>query len=203
MVKVSQSELIAGAIAHKAVSFPTDTVPALAIDPENAARIYELKQRPQNKPLILMGASIEDLLPFVVYTDAELKIWQQLIEQYWPGALTLVLPASNKVPAEVNPTNSRTVGVRVPDNAIALAILRQTGVLATTSANISGTKALESMEAIAAAFPEVLVLNDRSLSVKERIGSGLPSTVVCWQDRQWQVLRQGSIKIESSSDDLK
>ena len=203
MVKVSQSELIAGAIAQKAVSFPTDTVPALAIAPKNAARIYELKQRPANKPLILMGASIEDLLPFVVYTDAELKIWQQLIEQYWPGALTLVLPASERVPAGVNPTNSHTVGVRVPYNAIALAILRQTGVLATTSANISGTKALESMEAIAAAFPEVLVLDDRELSDKELIGSGLPSTVVCWQDRQWQVLRQGSINIESSSDDLK
>lgn len=197
MVKVSQVELVAGAIAGKAVSFPTDTVPALAIKPEYASRIYELKQRPENKPLILMGASIEALLPFVVYTASELQVWQQLINRYLPGALTLVLPASKKVPAVINPSNTRTVGIRVPDHPLAIEILQQTGVLATTSANISGSTALVEMTAIAKTFPEVLVLEDANLSAKNKIGSGLPSTVICWQDRQWQVLRQGSIKIDA------
>lgn len=195
MVKVSQVELVAGAIAGKAVSFPTDTVPALAIKPKYASRIYELKQRPESKPLILMGASIDALLPFVVYTASELQVWQQLINRYLPGALTLVLPASQKVPAVVNPNNTRTVGIRVPDHPLAIKILQQTGVLATTSANISGSTALVEMTAIAKTFPDVLVLEDTNLAAKDKIGSGLPSTVICWQDRQWQVLRQGSIKI--------
>lgn len=195
MPKVSQVELVAGAIAGEAVSFPTDTVPALAIKPECAKRIYELKQRPSSKPLILMGASIADLLPYVVYTPSELAIWQQLIDRYLPGALTLVLPASTKVPQGINPTNTGTVGIRVPDSSIACQILQQTGVLATTSANISGTETLTTMTAIAETFPDVLVLEDADLAAKDKIGSGLPSTVVGWQNQRWQVLRQGSVKI--------
>lgn len=197
MVKVSQVELVAGAIAGKAVSFPTDTVPALAIKPEYAARIYELKQRPENKPLILMGASISALLPFIVYTASELEVWQQLIEHYLPGALTLVLPASQRVPAVINPNGTHTVGIRVPDHPLAIEILQQTGVLATTSANISGSAALVEMTAIAQTFPEVLVLEDTNLAAQDKISSGLPSTVVCWQNQQWQVLRQGAIKINA------
>ncbi|MGL6338600.1 MAG: L-threonylcarbamoyladenylate synthase [Waterburya sp.] len=195
MVKVSQTELIAGAIAGKAVSFPTDTVPALAIKPELADCIFQLKQRPAHKPLILMGATIADLLPYLVYTPLELKVWSQLIDKYLPGALTLVLPASQKVPAAINPTNSSTVGIRVPDHSLACQILQQTGVLATTSANISGQDALTTMTAINQAFPDVLVLDDQNLEVKDKTGSGLPSTVVAWENQSWKVLRQGALVI--------
>ena len=196
MVKVSQAELVTGAIAGKAISFPTDTVPALAIKPELAAQIFLLKQRPDYKPLILMGASIEDLLPFIVYTPSELKIWQQIINQYLPGALTLVLPASSLVPSAINPTKSNTVGIRVPDHTIARQILQQTGVLATSSANISGQDTLTSMEKIAQVFPDVLVLDDLTLEPQDKIGSGLPSTVICWRNQKWELLRQGSVMIE-------
>ncbi len=196
MVKVSQTELIAGALDGKAVSFPTDTVPALAIKPEFGNRLYELKQRPKNKPLILMGESIPDLLPYITYTAEELTTWQKLIEQYLPGALTLVLPASDKVPQGINPTQSNTVGIRIPDNAVACQILKQTGVLATTSANISGNDALTSMVEISQTFLDVLVLEDDNLSEEDKVGSGLPSTVICWQNKQWTTLRQGSVKID-------
>lgn len=194
MVRVSQAELVAGAIAHKVVSFPTDTVPALAVKPDSADRIYQLKQRSRDKPLILLGASVEDLLPYVSYTPDELAAWQNLIRQHWPGALTLVLPASSLVPSAINSTNSNTVGIRVPDLLVALRILRQTGVLATSSANISGQNTLKTMKAIDAAFPEVLVLRDEDLP-SGAMGNGLASTVVRWQDGTWQVLRQGIITI--------
>ena len=195
MVKVSRTELIVGAISGKAVSFPTDTVPALAIKPEFGDRIYQIKQRPSNKPLILMGGSIRDLLPYVTYTPDELIIWQKLIEQYLPGALTLVLPASDLVTPAMNPTQSNTIGIRIPNHLTACQILQQTGVLATTSANISGTDPLVSMMSISQAFPQVLVLEDADLPKADKIGSGLPSTVVSWQNRRWKILRQGSIKI--------
>ena len=65
MTLVSQTELIAGAIAGKVVSFPTDTVPALAVKPKFANLIFQIKRRPANKPLILMAASLDDLFPYV------------------------------------------------------------------------------------------------------------------------------------------
>lgn len=195
MVKVSQEELILGAIAGKIISFPTDTVPALAISPELASRIFQLKQRPKHKPLILMGASIADLLPYVAYTLSELTAWQPLIDKHLPGAITLVLPASTKVTDAINPTDFNTVGIRVPDHSIACQILQKTGVLATTSANISGQDALTSMEAIDRVFPNILVLEDADPDENDKTSSGLPSTVVSWTDQGWKVLRQGIITI--------
>lgn len=196
MTKVFQADLIAGAIAGRVVSFPTDTVPALAVKPELASRIFQLKQRPDHKPLILMGASISDLLPYVVSTPGELAAWQQVIDQYFPGAITLILPASTKVPAVINPINSTTVGIRVPAHPIACQILNQTGVLATSSANISGQNTLTTMTAIEQVFPDVLVLEDRNLNVQDKIGSGLPSTVAQWKNQGWSILRQGSVVIK-------
>ena len=195
MVRVSEAELVAGAIAERVVSFPTDTVPALAVKPESADLIYQLKQRSRDKPLILLGASVEDLLPYLSYTPSELAIWQNLMRQYLPGALTLVLPASTLVPTAINATDSNTVGIRVPDSAIARRILKQTGVLATSSANLSGQDTLRTMKAIDTAFPSVLVLETPDLSSESVTGTGLPSTVIRWQDQSWQVLRQGSIVV--------
>jgi L-threonylcarbamoyladenylate synthase len=191
MVKVSQTELIAGAIAGKVVSFPTDTVPALAVKPELGNLIYQLKQRSATKPLILLGSSIDDLLPYITYDDASLAIWQEIIQQHLPGALTLVLPASDKVPQAINATDTDTVGIRIPNCPAALEILSQTGVLATSSANISGQETLRTMKAIEQAFPSVLVLEKMDLAS----GSGLPSTVILWHEQQWKIIRQGSVLI--------
>ncbi len=192
MALVSQTELIAGAIAGKVISFPTDTVPALAVKPKLANLIFQIKRRPANKPLILMAASLDDLFPYISGTPLEFDIWQRIANKYFPGALTLVLPASDAVPNQINPTNTKTVGIRIPNSQIALEILSQTGVLATTSANLSGESPLREMAKIAQAFPEVLVINQESAIT----GSGLPSTVVQWKENEnnWQILRQGSVQ---------
>ena len=194
MVRVSQTKLVEGAIAGKVVSFPTDTVPALAVKPKFGKSIYRLKQRPTNKPLILMGASIEELLTYTVHTPAELSIWQKLIKQHLPGALTLVLPASDKVTSAINPTDSNTVGIRIPNHSVALDIFKQTGVLATSSANISGQETLVDGNSIDEVFPDVLVLEESGF-LQNQMTSGLPSTVICWQNDTWKILRQGSVKI--------
>ncbi len=88
------SALVAGASSGQLVSFPTDTVPALAVRPDCSELIFKAKQRSQEKPLILMGAYPASVWSFVKGTDAEMTIWQQVAQKYWPGALTLVLPAS-------------------------------------------------------------------------------------------------------------
>lgn len=189
------STLVAGAVSGQLVSFPTDTVPALAVRPDYSELIFTAKQRRQEKPLILMGASPESLWSFVVGTAAELEIWQQVAQQYWPGALTLVLPASTKVPAVMNPTDPATIGVRVPASSVAIAILSQTGPLATTSANRSGQPPLQTMTEIEAQFPHVLTLHPTELAAAQTLTVGVPSTVAKWTGKGWQILRQGSIKL--------
>jgi L-threonylcarbamoyladenylate synthase len=197
MVLVSQTELIKKAIAGSVVSFPTDTVPALAVIPKRAELLYRVKQRPATKPLILMGASLKDLLPYVTGTEAERQNWKAIADKYFPGALTLVLPKSELVPAAINPTESQTIGIRIPDSQTAREILQHTGVLATTSANLSGQASLITTEEIERVFPQIAVLQVRSPDRAK--GSGLPSTIVKWTADGWQLLRQGSIIFDVSS----
>jgi L-threonylcarbamoyladenylate synthase len=196
MTQVSLTNLIAGARTGLLVSFPTDTVPALAAIPEKAALIFAAKQRSQDKPLILMAASAEDLWPYVKGDENEYKVWQELADKYWPGGLTLVLPASDRVPKVMNPIDPTTIGIRVPNSAIAQTILAQTGPLATTSANFSGQPPLQTMTEIEVQFPKVLTLEYQG----EIPGVGVPSTVAKWTGINWQILREGAIKLDLSSD---
>lgn len=210
MPKVSLTELVTAVRAGELVSFPTDTVPALAAQPEAGDRIYTAKERSPDKPLILMGASLGDLLPYIVGSEAELDQWGAIAAQYWPGALTLVLPASDRLPAAMNPQNTGTIGLRVPDHPLARHLLTHTGPLATTSANRSGQPPLETMTAIEASFPQVFTLSAAAQAEiygaigcelppdDQPQGSGLPSTVARWQGGDWQVLRSGAVALPDS-----
>ncbi|MEM6433662.1 MAG: L-threonylcarbamoyladenylate synthase [Cyanobacteria bacterium P01_D01_bin.115] len=188
-------------------SFPTDTVPALAARPDQGDRIYAAKARSADKPLILMGASWDDLQPYIHGDDTAVTTWQRMAARYWPGALTLVLPASEQVPMAMNPLQTGTVGIRVPAHPLACHLLAQTGPLATTSVNRSGQPALEEMTAIATQFPELLILSaaaiaDLKATLREfsMQASGVPSTVIAWREPRWQVLRQGSVQVDEISD---
>ncbi len=197
MPLVSIDALVAGVQAGQLVSFPTDTVPALATKPDRAELIFLAKQRTQDKPLILMGANPGDLWPYVQGDEEEWLIWQQVAEQYWPGALTLVLPASDRVPVAMNPLEPTTIGLRIPNHAIAQKILAQTGPLATTSANLSGQPPLQTTVEIAAQFPQVLALDPNELKDSEPV-SAIPSTVAKWCDRAWHILRPGGVQLANS-----
>ncbi len=199
MPYLAWSDFLARVAAGQVVSFPTDTVPALATRPEAGAAIFAVKQRSPDKPLILMGAQWADLEPYVAGSAAQREQWQALADQYWPGALTLVLPASERVPAVLHPQDPRTIGLRVPALAIARDLLAATGPLATTSANRSGEPPLATLAAIAAAFPEVGVLAAPPLEATQALGSGLPSTVIKWTAAGWQVLRQGSVNFPTAT----
>lgn len=203
MAKASVTEFVDGVVAGThLVSFPTDTVPALAARPDQGDRIYAAKERPADKPLILMGATLDDLLPYVKGSPADLVFWQQVVDRHWPGALTLVLPASDRVPPAMNPLQTGTLGIRVPAHPLARYLLAKTGPLATTSVNRSGQPPLEDMADIAVQFPELVLLADEAIAaIKSEIGdftmtaSGVPSTVVRWQEDGWEVLRQGAVKV--------
>jgi L-threonylcarbamoyladenylate synthase len=204
MTQVALTNLIAAARrGDRLISFPTDTVPALAVRPDRSELIFTTKQRSQTKPLILMGADIADLWEFVQGSDDEKQRWQQIAARYLPGALTLVLPASDRLPPAMNPTDPTTIGIRVPDHAIARHILAQTAPLATTSVNRSGEPPLQTLDEINRQFPEVLTLStpelgelERSLMPSTQPTSGVPSTVIKWVGSGWQLLRQGGVVID-------
>ena len=127
MALVSLAALVAGARSGKLVSFPTDTVPALAVRPDRSGDIFRLKERSPDKPLILMAASWQEFLPFIDVENPALATWQETASKYFAGAVTLVLPASDRG-CQLN-QGFTTLGVRIPDSKTAIAILQQTGQL--------------------------------------------------------------------------
>lgn len=173
--------------AGEAALFPTDTVVALGAVPQSANQLWALKQRPHHKAVILMGAHAEDLWPCLGVPV--LPAWQALAERHWPGALTLVLPAQGTVVEQLNP-GGRSLGVRVPACPAALELLRHSGPLATTSANLSGEPACTSANEAGTAFPAVPQLGPLPWPAP----SGQASTVVAWTEQgQWQILRRGAV----------
>lgn len=183
----SATELAGRLIQGEAALFPTDTLPALATKPEAAARLWELKARPREKPVILMAASTEPLLS-ALGVPIE-PAWQALAEQHWPGALTLVLPANSELLEQLNPGGG-SLGLRVPNCERALELLRLTGPLATTSANRSGEPACLNAQEAAAQFPQVAQLGPWPWPMP----SGLGSTVIAWEaSGQWKLLRRGAV----------
>ncbi|TVP68706.1 MAG: Sua5/YciO/YrdC/YwlC family protein [Leptolyngbya sp. LCM1.Bin17] len=209
MADVTLEEWLDAVKGEALVSFPTDTVPALAVCPQAGDRIYQLKQRSQTKPLILMGATWSQLRPYVLGSATDVTQWQQMADRYWPGALTLVLPASDRVPPAINPQQTGTIGLRVPNHPLARYLLERTGPLATTSVNRSGQPPLETMAAITQTFPSVQVLSATTLAqiylaltgqpppaADRPQGSGQPSTVARWTGHGWEILRQGAVTLQ-------
>lgn len=120
---------------HKLVAFPTDTVyglGTLAFDGLTALELYRAKERPPEKAIPILIAEIADLDQVVIDVPT---IARALMDRFWPGALTLVLPKQPRLPIEVSTTD--TVAVRMPDLALTRALMRLTGPLAVTSANRS------------------------------------------------------------------
>lgn len=172
--------------AGSAALFPTDTLPALAAAPDHAGQIWQLKQRPADKPLILMAAELDQ------FRDALGQPWQtewlMVAEQVWPGAVTLVLPASSPWAEALHPGGG-SLGLRIPACDQARELLRCSGPLATTSANRSGDPAATTAAEAARLFPSIPQLTP----VPWPAAGGTASTVLAWCSDGWRVLRPGGI----------
>lgn len=173
-----------------AALFPTDTVPALAASPAAAQGLWPLKRRPMDKPLILMGADLPQLLQ-VLAIPWRLG-WLEMAEQCWPGAVTLVLPIAGPITEWLHP-GGRSLGLRVPDCAAARDLLRLSGPLATTSINRSGQPAALDAMAAGGVFPELPLL----APIPWPACRGQASRVLAWSEsrggglEEWQELRPG------------
>ena len=153
---LAASDLALRLRAGEAAIIPTDTLPGLAVLPDQAQTLWRLKRRPADKPLILMGASVNDLLHEVegpCHREVE-----ALAERYWPGALTLVLPARDDGAGLYLNPGGTTLGCRIPACEQTRALLQISGPLATTSANRSGEPASMTAAEAALVFPDVAQL---------------------------------------------
>lgn len=177
----------------EAVIFPTETVYGLGISVSAAAGpdvLYNLKERDRGKPISWLVGSVSDLDRYGTNLSG---IARKLAKAYWPGPLTLVVHASSAVPVAFQ-SNAGTIGLRMPNSATALALIRAAGCpLATTSANLSGHEATCSFETLdqeLATRVGILVADEADYDK-----SGVASTVVdCTQDPP-VILREGSVTL--------
>jgi tRNA threonylcarbamoyl adenosine modification protein (Sua5/YciO/YrdC/YwlC family) len=179
----------AGAVrSGEVIGVPTDTLYGLAADPfdQNALeRIFVIKGRPGVKPLAVLVADLDQAQQIAAFSDRALD----LAEEHWPGALTLVLPKLASVPQWVGQSERRTVGLRCPGHEVALELLRATGPLAVTSANISGQEGvLDDIEARALFGDEVAVY------VPGEAPGGTSSTILDLTEPAEWVLREGPVQ---------
>ena len=191
-IKRAAAELKAGGL----VIFPTETVYGLAADALNqdAVRLaYEAKGRPEGQPLPVQIADVEQLM---MITARVPDIAEKLIEKYFPGPLTIVLPRSAVLP-ELVTAGSPSVGVRMPDHPVALALIMETdGPIIPTSANISGKPEPKTADdAVSYLGSKARVVLDAGPA---RIGS--PSTVVDVTVTPPRVLRIGVVPVEELQD---
>ena len=185
---LAASDLALRLHAGKPAIIPTDTLPGLAVRPDQAQTLWRLKRRPAHKPLILMGASVTDLLHDVaVPCHRELAA---LAERYWPGALTLVLPARDGGAGRYLNPGGTTLGCRIPACEQTRALLQISGPLATTSANRSGEPASMTAAEAARCFPNVAQLAPQPWPQP----SGQASTVLVWvEEGRWRRVRRGAV----------
>lgn len=173
----------------RVVGMPTDTVYGLAAHPdrpEAVERLYELKGRPDGKPIALLVGSMEQAAGFVVLDGAAAA----LARRHWPGGLTLVARAVRPFPEWIG-DRGLTVGVRMPDHDLALELLGRTGPLAVTSANLSGRPSTVGDVEARRIFGEAV-----ACYLPGTCPGGTSSTVVDVTGPEPVVLRRGPIQID-------
>ena len=188
LVKQAAQRLRAGEV----VAFPTETVYGLganALDPRAVARVFELKARPHFDPLIVHVGSIDEVDRIVV---SQSGLARRLMERFWPGPLTLVLPKREVVP-DIVTSGLPDVAVRFPAHPVAQRLIREAGVpLAAPSANrfgrVSPTQAQHVRDEFGEAVPWVIDAGPCAV--------GVESTVLSLDTDRPTLLRPGGVTLE-------
>ena len=180
------------------VAVPTETVYGLCVsglDSEAVAALYEIKGRPEVKPLSLMVASPADMKKYAREIPAPAEA---LAQQFWPGPLTIVLKAKSVVPSIVR-AGGDTVGLRCPDHRLTLALLEQCRLpLAGPSANPSGKPSPRTAGEVLAYFDGQI---DAVIDGGE-CGLGRESTILDMSAAPYRILRQGALPFREIEDAL-
>ncbi len=172
---------------NKIVGIPTETVYGIGVNPSSQSAVdnlFKIKERNDDKPISLLVHSFTELRKLNIKTEIP-----EVVELYWPGPLTVVVEVYEAFPPGIGTTNPDSVGIRVPENELALELLKKTGPLAVTSANISGNNdANNHIEA------EKIFGNSVSAYLEGYAIHGDGSTVVDLRVDGGKILRQGPLK---------
>lgn len=171
------------------IIYPTETLYGIGVKfdlRDSLKKVFDIKKRPEEKtfPLIVNKENIFKVVDFIP------PLAQKLIEKYWPGPLTLILPAKKNLPEEI--VKECKVAVRMPGPSFALKLIEASPFpITATSANISGQKP-------ASSFEEVLnYFKDSSVDILIDGGKllGIPSTIVDVTVEPPKILRKGAIEL--------
>jgi len=167
------------------IAYPTDTIYGIGCDIFNkkgVKKIFQIKQRDARKPFSFICSDLSEVANYARVSNFAFK----LMKRHLPGPYTFVLEATRVVP-DLLVTRQKTVGIRIPDNPIVAAIVKELGhPLVTTSANLSGDEILQTPEDIEEQLGKKL-----DLVVGGETLTGGPSTVISLLDDRPEVLRLG------------
>ena len=185
-MRIAMEELIKGSV----IAVPTDTVYGIACLLENEPaihKIFHIKERDANKAIPVLIGEYEQI---ICTTDGISESAQKLAKHFWPGPLTLVIPKRLELPQILTPYP--TVGVRMPAHPWLCQLICRAGVLAATSANISGGENPRTAQDV------LRQLNGRVPLIIDggTCEGGTPSTVVDCSGEEITILRTGSISEE-------
>ncbi len=173
------------------VALPTDTFYGLAVDPVNlhaVEQIYQIKSRQKHKPLSLLIASVAQAYELARDIDER---FDQLAEKFWPGPLTIIVRAGSKLPLR-STANTGNVAMRVPDAAIARAVVECFGLpITATSANLIGASECSHAACVRDQIGDrIPLIVDGGPS-----GHAVPTTIVDLSANhgRWEILREGAI----------
>ena len=179
------------------IIYPTDTVyglGAIISNEESINNIYFAKSRSFNSPLIALLSSVDKVDEVAEVSVEDRELLNKLAKAFWPGALTVILRKKDYIP-EIMVSGGNTIGVRIPNLDLAIKIIDLAGgVLATTSANISGEPSPKSYEELSEAIKsKVNLLIDGG---KCKLGE--VSTIIDLTKKVPKILRKGAITTEES-----
>jgi L-threonylcarbamoyladenylate synthase len=184
-------EAVAALRRGEVIVLPTDTVygVAVAAGVEGAtAELFRIKARPETVALPVLVADVTQARSIAQVGAVEAA----LMDRFWPGGLTIVLPRRSDFVADLGGTDATTVGVRVPAHPIPIALARAVGPLVTTSANRHGRPTPKTAGAVATELGHgIAVVIDGGPC------RGAPSTVVRVVGDDVEVLRQGAVDVDA------
>ena len=172
---------------NQIVGIPTETVYGIGVNPNSQVAVenlFKIKKRDDDNPVSLLVHSFAELRKLNIKTEIP-----EVVELYWPGPLTVVVEVEEAFPPGVGTINPNSVGIRVPENELALELLKQTGPLAVTSANISGNKEANNHIEAKNIFGDSV-----SAYLEGYATNGDGSTVVDLRIEGGKILRQGPLK---------
>lgn len=183
------------------VAFPTETVYGLGANIENdgaVLKIYKAKGRPLSNPVIAHVNGVSMASKYLKHKPCH--IMELMMDQFWPGPLTIVSEANMNIVPLIVTANTQTIGIRCPDHPVALELITQCNVgIAAPSANISGHVSPTHPEHVIDDFNHnsipVKVINNVNYQCKQNIFSGIESTIIRVEGKKILVYRLGAISI--------